>query len=144
MIRCERCNAAIAQGWVVYVDGKPYHKNCAEIRNTMDERTTDALVAAVAMGLYKYNVAPMIRAVRIQDHFDGACAPLDVLLLLIDEFNWATEMAAPTALVYMDHALERYRSEAEDRVRINLEPFDESGMLLDKDGNRSIFDDVDQ
>ena len=41
MIRCERCNAAIAQGWVVYVDGKPYHKNCAEIRNTMDERTTE-------------------------------------------------------------------------------------------------------
>lgn len=110
----------------------------------MDERTTDALVAAVAMSLYKYNVSPGERAEKLVEHFGERCAEPRELLRLVNDFNWATEMAAPTALVYMDHALEKYSREAEERVQINLEPFDESGMLLDQYGNRSIFDDVDQ
>ena len=91
----------------------------------MPPSTNEALVTAVAMSLYKYNVAPGIRAEKLYVHFDGACAELDDLLWMIDQFNWATEMAAPTALVYMQHALERYEDEARDRVRINLEAWEE-------------------
>lgn len=90
----------------------------------LDERTTDHLVAAVAMSLYKFNVAPVVRAEKLHAHFNGLCAEMDELLRLVDEFNWATEMAAPTALWYQQHALDRYGREAEERVRINLEPFD--------------------
>lgn len=125
MIRCERCGAVISPNWVVEIDGKPYHRNCFNgTKNTMDERTTEHLVAAVAMSLYKYNVSPGERAEKLLDHFKGACAEPDVLLRLVDDFNWATEMAAPTALWYMQHALDKYGSEAEERVQVNLEqPF---------------------
>lgn len=89
----------------------------------MDTLAHNALVAAVAMSLYKYNVALHERVEKIYSHFNGACAEETELMHLVENFNWATEMAAPTALVYMQHALARYRLQAEDRVRINLEPF---------------------
>ena len=48
----------------------------------MDERTVDHLVAAVAMSLYKYNVAPIERATKLYDHFSGLCAEMHELLEL--------------------------------------------------------------
>jgi hypothetical protein len=89
----------------------------------MDERTNDYLVAATAMSLYQYNVAPIERAQKLYDHFQGACATMDDLLELVDHTHWATQMAAPTALVFMDHAMARYGQEAEERVQVNLEDF---------------------
>ena len=87
----------------------------------MDERTIDALVAATAMSLYKYNVSPIERATKLYDHFSGLCAEMHELLELVENFNWATEMAAPTALWYQQHAMDKYGREAEERVQVNLE-----------------------
>ncbi len=90
----------------------------------LDERTTEHLVAAVAMSLYKYNVDAVSRAMKLHEYFSGMCAEPESLIHLVDNFNWATEMAAPTALWYMQHAMDKYGSEAADRVQCNLEPFD--------------------
>ena len=86
----------------------------------LDERTVDHLVAATAMSLYIYNVSPGVRAEKLYEHFSGMCAEPEELLRLVDKAYWATEMAAPTALCYMQHALDRYGSEAENRVQVNL------------------------
>jgi len=86
----------------------------------LDERTVDHLVAATAMSLYKYNVSPGARAERLYEHFSGMCAEPYELLELVDNFNWATEMAAPTAVVYLQHALDKYAGESETRVQANL------------------------
>ena len=86
----------------------------------MDERTVEHLVAAVAMSLYIFNVSPGVRAEKLYEHFSGMCAEPHDLLRLVDNHCWATEMAAPTALVYMQHALDKYAGEAEERVQVNL------------------------
>jgi len=86
----------------------------------LDERTVEHLVAATAMSLYKYNVSPGVRAEKLYEHFSGCCAEPDELLEHVDNFNWATAMAAPTAVVYLQHAMDRYGREAEERVQVNL------------------------
>jgi hypothetical protein len=86
----------------------------------MDERTVEHLVAAVAVSLYTYNVAPIVRATDLYNHFSGLCAEMHELLELVDNKCWATEMAAPTALCYLQHAMDKYAGEAEERVQVNL------------------------
>lgn len=81
---------------------------------------TEALVASVAMSLYQHNVSPGVRAERLWEHFKGACAEPHELLQLVDCRFWPTEMAAPTARVYTEHALLEYAEEARSRVEINL------------------------
>ena len=83
---------------------------------TMEE----SLAAAIAVSLYQYNVSAGERAAKLYAHFKGECAELDELLIMVDSKNWATEMAAPTAQVYLEHALEKYMNEARHRVQVNL------------------------
>ncbi len=77
--------------------------------------------AAIAMSLYIYNVSPGLRAEKLYSHFKGACAEPDELLTLVDLSYWATHMAFPTSVVYMEHALERYGEEARERIRTEEE-----------------------
>ena len=92
----------------------------------LNEKTTDQLIACTAMSLYQYNVDPLTRAEKLYEHFSGLCCEMHEMLEHVDNKHWATQMAAPTALWYMQHAMERYGREAEERVQINLEPFDPS------------------
>ncbi len=77
---------------------------------------------AVAMSLYAYNVSSGERARKLYDHFDGNCAEFHDLanILTHTPAYAATELAMPTASVYVDHALERYGEEARERVRVNM------------------------
>lgn len=85
------------------------------------------LTVCVAVSLYGYNVPPGERAHKLYDHFNGHCAELPDLLAMMQTNRlayWATELACPTAAVYVEHALERYGEEAKDRVRINMEAWE--------------------
>lgn len=79
-----------------------------------------ALTVAMAMSLYQYNTPAVRRAQALYDHFDGDCAELADLVYLVDDKHWATAMAAPTAAVYVAHAVARYGQEASVRVDVNL------------------------
>ncbi len=79
----------------------------------------DPLVNGIAMSLYQYNVNSFERADKLYRHFGGACEEVRLMQLLVDHKNWATEMAYPTAAAYLAHAIERYGSEALDRVEAN-------------------------
>ncbi len=85
---------------------------------------TDPLVVATAMSLYAFNVSPGIRAEKLYHHFRGACAEAHELVAVMQTPRVAfaaTELAPPTAEVYVRHAMEKYGEEAENRVRINRE-----------------------
>lgn len=73
----------------------------------------------IALSLYAYNVSPKDRAERLHAHFDGACADIADLISMMMPARAAflmTELAAPTANAYVQHALERYLTEAGVRV----------------------------
>jgi hypothetical protein len=78
-----------------------------------------SIVAAMAMSYYQYNVRPLERAEKLFNHFEGACSDLATLVDLVDHKNWSTEMAYPTAVVYLNHAMERYAEEAAQRCKLN-------------------------
>ena len=73
----------------------------------------------IAVSLYQYNVNSFERADKIFQHFNGECADMHELVRLVDHKNWATEMALPTAKLYLQHALDRYGVEATERRRSN-------------------------
>lgn len=77
---------------------------------------------AIALSLYAYNVSPGVRAEKLYDHFAGNCAePMELLDILQRRGAYAaTELAFPTAQVYVEHSLEKYGREARERVRANL------------------------
>ena len=82
----------------------------------------EPIEVAVALSLYGYNVSPGRRAEKLYSHFEGACAEPDELLSYMETPRLAfaaTEMAQPTAEVYIMHALERYGQEARERVEAN-------------------------
>lgn len=79
-----------------------------------------SLAVCTAMSLYKYNVSPGERAEKLYSEFKGACAEPNELLELVDNPHWATQMAAPTALLYLQHAIDKYGSESVERVAANL------------------------
>lgn len=80
------------------------------------------LEVAMALSLYSYNVSPVERAQKLYDHFQGDCVELEDLvnIIMLEPANLATALAAPTAKVYVDHALDRYGVEALERVVANL------------------------
>lgn len=80
-----------------------------------------AMDVAVSMSLYAYNVSALDRATRLYDHFQGDCGEVDELKAILAnrrEFS-VTELAPPTAVVYVAHALVMYGEEARNRNRIN-------------------------
>lgn len=77
------------------------------------------IVVGIALSLYGYNVSPLHRACRLYDHFQGNCMELEDLLFVLSGPRAAyamTELPLPTALVYLQHALEAYGEEAFRRV----------------------------
>jgi len=92
------------------------------------------IVVAVALSLYGFNVSPVERAQKLYDHFEGACAELsDLITILSDRGQFAaTELAMPTALVYVEHAMERYGEEAAQRVAANLGLSPDSEAFMSK------------
>lgn len=85
------------------------------------------LVVFVALSLYGYNVSPLKRAQDLVDHFEKRglpCSELEVLLeIFLDPHHnqfLGTTLAAPTAEIYVEQAMERYGKEAEERVQANM------------------------
>jgi hypothetical protein len=93
----------------------------------MTDHRYSPLDVAVALSLYNYNVSPRERAQKIYDHFKGNCAELGDLVHCCTYNNGfiATALAAPSAAVYVGHALAKYGEEAKNRNRINLSAWDE-------------------
>jgi len=79
------------------------------------------IIAAMAISLYQYNINSFERADKLFQHFQGNCAEMFELIQLVDSKYWATEMAYPTAKIYIEHAMERYGAEAAERCRVNAE-----------------------
>ena len=87
-----------------------------------DDHDYTPIETAIALSLYGYNVSPGLRAERLYEHFAGACAEPEELLDCMQGKRLsfaATEMAFPTAEVYVRHALLKYGQEARARVRAN-------------------------
>src|ERR1700692_1447106 len=81
------------------------------------------IVVAIALSLYGYNVSAGERANRLYQHFNGEC--MDEVEM-IDLFQGrraayvATELPYPTALVYVQHAMDRYGKEAQHRAEVEV------------------------
>ena len=80
------------------------------------------LEQAIAISLYGYNTSAMERAQKLYDHFDGDCMEVrDMIAIMVSRAGYiATEFPAPTAEIYIKHAIDRYGEEAVDRVTANL------------------------
>ena len=75
---------------------------------------------ATALSLYGYNVSPLERAQKLFDHFEGYCADLEDLMPQMVMYGSAsTGLAYPTALLYVQHALDKYGEEAVKRCHTN-------------------------
>ncbi len=81
----------------------------------------------VALSLYGFNVSPVERAKLLFDHFRGDCAePGTIVETLTNKTAYVmTELAPPTAEVYVIQALARYGDEAKEYVRINRKSIDD-------------------
>lgn len=89
------------------------------------EEIRAAMVCAIAMSLYRYNVPPMDRVDAIAGIFDRYNLPRpddDDLWRWVDHPCWATEMPMATAFAYMRCALDKYGAEAATRIRRHEEP----------------------
>lgn len=86
----------------------------------MNEPTNySPLAVAIALSLYAFNVSASERAQKLYSHFEGNCADIEDLYACMVTARVgfaATELAAPTAIVYLHHALERYGDEAARRA----------------------------
>ena len=67
---------------------------------------------AVALSLYQYNVNPGDRALAVHRHFEGNCAGVAELIRQVSRGYGPTELAPPSAKVYVDQAIARYGEEA--------------------------------
>lgn len=91
------------------------------------EEIRAAMVCAIAMSLYRYNVPPTARVRAIAEIFDRDRLPRaddDDLLRWVDNPCWATEMPMATAFAYMRCALDKYGAEAATRIRRHEELLD--------------------
>ena len=91
-------------------------------RADLDWAPLSHVAVAIALALYGYNVSPINRARKLYEHFDGDCASLEDLVAIMDSNRVAfaaTELAFPTAEVYVGHAIEKYGEEAQRREHAN-------------------------
>ncbi len=79
------------------------------------------MIPAIAMSLYTYNFSAVTRAEKLYQHFDGNCIEQEELVDILLNFNhvWATELPYPTAKAYLQHAMQQYGHEAQQRVTVN-------------------------
>lgn len=84
------------------------------------------IAVAIALSLYSFNVSAFDRGKKLYEHFEGDCMGLDDLttLLLDQKGIESTELPFPTADVYVEHALEKYGEEAEDRATLERAAFE--------------------
>lgn len=68
---------------------------------------------------------------RIYEHFQGACAEAEKLVqIMVDMPAYAaTELAYPSAVVYVNQALERYGEEPRERARVNARDMKRTVMV---------------
>ena len=78
----------------------------------------EAIIAAIALSLYSYNVSVAARARAIHDHFKGACMEMSDLEHALAGPHAMTELPFPSAEIYLQHAMDRYGEEAAIRVRV--------------------------
>lgn len=85
------------------------------------DNMTNNMIVATALALYKYNASVMERATKIYDHFKGNCAELEDLVFTLHNYQGSevTALPYPSAKVYVEHAMERYASEAMERIIIS-------------------------
>jgi len=78
---------------------------------------------ATALSLYAYNRSPAERAWKLYRFSDGNCADLEDLVATLTRNSAyaATEFAYPTAVRYVQDALDVYGAEARRRCRIESE-----------------------
>ena len=90
-----------------------------------ESQTYSPIEVAVAMSLYSYNVCAADRGAKLYNHFKGHCADLYWIVhtLSFGGAYAATELAMPTAAMYVQHALERYGEEARNQVKVNMEAY---------------------
>lgn len=80
-----------------------------------------ALVVAVALSLYGYNVAPHVRADALWRQFEDEFSEYEALLKYMHRPGMiATELPAHQAQAYVANALEVYGAQAAQRVERNL------------------------
>ncbi len=76
---------------------------------------------AIALSLYAYNISPVERAKKIYSHFDGNCMDFTDLVRTFSGSSTfvVTELPYPSAVVYVEQAMEKYGGEACERVSVN-------------------------
>lgn len=82
----------------------------------------NSLTVGIALSLYAYNVSPVDRATALFQHFNGNCMELDDMVeLFVRRGAYAmTKLPFPTAVIYLQQALEKYGAEARNRVTSQL------------------------
>ena len=83
-----------------------------------DDPAKEALVIAVALSWYAFNVSATERARRLHAHFHGDCMDMgDLVDVLVKRGEcFATEFPYPTALAYVRDALRAYHRAAREHV----------------------------
>ncbi len=86
----------------------------------MTDHQYTPIEVAIALSLYAYNVPATDRAFLIYDYFGGDCMDrYDLVSIMLNTGSVVTELPYPSAVVYVQQALDKYGAEAVRRVKMN-------------------------